>query len=360
MTSLHHLLEEALKAVAEASNLDSLEATRIHYLGKKGLVSEQMKKLGTLAPEERKTFGADVNQVKESIETALSKQKTTLAGDAIAAKIAGETVDITLPTRSENKGSIHPIMHVIEEAISILASLGFSVVEGPEIEDDFHNFTALNISENHPARQMQDTFYLRADSKDSQTPLLLRTHTSSVQIRSMSQNKPPFRIIAPGRVYRSDYDMTHTPMFHQIEGLFIDKNIHMGHLKGCLHTFLTRFFELDTVPLRFRPSFFPFTEPSAEVDIGCKRSDGELKIGQGSDWLEILGCGMVHQNVLKNVGIDPNEYQGFAFGIGIERLAMLKYGMPDLRAFFDSDVRWLNHYSFDTLDIPTQRGGYGA
>lgn len=360
MTSLTALQEEALKAIEETSSLEALENLRVHYVGKKGTVSEQMKQIGKLAPEERKTFGADVNKVKQAVNDALSAKKEILEVSALNKKLANETIDVTLAARPENKGSIHPIMQVIEEVTTILAQQGFAVAEGPEVEDDFHNFNALNIPENHPARQMQDTFYLTADDEDSQTPLLLRTHTSSVQIREMSKGKAPFRIIAPGRVYRSDYDITHTPMFHQIEGLYIDKNIHMGHLKGCLHQFLKSFFELDNVPLRFRPSFFPFTEPSAEVDIGCERKDGELKIGAGKDWLEILGCGMVHPNVLKNVGLDPKEYQGFAFGIGIERLAMLKYGMPDLRAFFDSDIRWLEHYSFNSLDIPTASGGYGA
>ncbi len=360
MTSLTSLQEEALNAISNTTSLEELEKLRIHYLGKKGLVSVQMQQLGKLPPEERKSFGAEVNQVKQAIDTNLSSRKTALEVAALEAKLANETIDITQAPRPESRGSIHPIMHVIEEVTTILAAQGFIVAEGPQIEDDFHNFNALNIPENHPARQMQDTFYLTGSAEDSETPLLLRTHTSSVQIREMNKGKAPFRIIAPGRVYRSDYDITHTPMFHQIEGLFIDKNIHMGHLKGCLHQFLKTFFELDDVPLRFRPSFFPFTEPSAEVDIGCERGDGELKIGAGKDWLEILGCGMVHPNVLKNVGIDPNEYQGFAFGIGIERLAMLKYGMPDLRAFFESDVRWLKHYSFNALDIPTTSGGYSA
>lgn len=358
--TLTSLQQEALKAIAGTYSLDELEKLRVHYLGKKGTISSQMSQIGKLPPEERKSFGAEVNNAKQAVETALTSRKETLEAEALNAKLANETIDVTLPVRLEAKGSIHPIMQVIEEVTTILAQQGFTVAEGPEVEDDFHNFNALNIPENHPARQMQDTFYLTASDEDSDSPLLLRTHTSSVQIREMADGKAPFRIIAPGRVYRSDYDMTHTPMFHQIEGLYIDKNIHMGHLKGCLHQFLRSFFELDDVPLRFRPSFFPFTEPSAEVDIGCKRGDGELKIGGGDDWLEILGCGMVHPNVLKNVGIDPHEYQGFAFGIGIERLAMLKYGMPDLRAFFDSDIRWLEHYSFNPLDIPTASGGYGA
>lgn len=360
MTDLTVLEQQGLEAIAKADSLEALEKIRVEYLGKKGVVSEQMKQIGSLAPEERKDFGASVNKVKQAIDAALEGRKKVLEAAALNEKLVSEKVDVTLPIRPESKGSIHPISQVTEEVVSILASQGFSVAEGPQIEDDFHNFTALNIPENHPARQMQDTFYLNTPEKDGAVPLLLRTHTSSVQIRSMTKGKAPFRIIAPGRVYRSDYDMTHTPMFHQIEGLYIDKGIHMGHLKGCLHDFLKTFFELDDVPLRFRPSFFPFTEPSAEVDIGCERKDGEVKIGAGKDWLEILGCGMVHRNVLKNVGVDPDEYQGFAFGIGLERLAMLKYGAPDLRNFFDSDVRWLQHYGFNTFDIPTTTGGYGA
>lgn len=341
---LSHLAQEAVEKINQADHLDALEELRIHYLGKKGLITEQFKQMGGLAEDERKAFGAKINEAKTSVTDALNARKNTLAKAALDAKLASEKEDISIPARPEHQGRIHPISKVIEEASAILASFGFEVKEGPEIEDDFHNFTALNMPEHHPAREMQDTFYLNR-SQDNK-PYVLRTHTSSVQIRTMQNAKPPFKFIAPGRVYRSDYDMTHTPMFHQIEGVYIDKNIHMGHLKGCLHDFLSLFFETEEVPLRFRPSFFPFTEPSAEVDIGCSRKDGKVTIGGKEDWLEILGCGMVHPNVLKNVGIDPNEYQGFAFGVGIERLAMLKYGAPDLRHFFDGDIRWVQHYGF--------------
>ena len=350
MDNLQKLQQEAATAIEKATTLDEIEGIRISQLGKKGVISIQLQGLGKLPPEERKEFGAKINAVKNEITSSIESKKQQLEATALDAKLEGEKIDVTLPIRPQKEGGIHPVSQVIEECIAIFASQGFAVEEGPEIEDDFHNFSALNIPPGHPAREMQDTFYLPANENGE--PLVLRTHTSSVQIRTMQNGKPPFKFIAPGRVYRSDYDITHTPMFHQIEGLYIDKNINMGHLKGCLHNFLKAFFELDEVPLRFRPSFFPFTEPSAEVDIGCERKDGELKIGAGKDWLEILGCGMVHPNVLKNVGIDPDEYQGFAFGLGIERLAMLKYGAPDLRNFFDSDIRWLDHYGFGILDIP--------
>jgi len=343
MTDLQQIQQSALDAVSAAGNIQELENVRVAQLGKKGVISAQMQQLGKLPPEQRKEFGAAVNQVKNAVTEAIDSKKILLEEKELNEKLEKESVDVTLPVRPDNKGKIHPISQVIDECVAIFAKMGFAVEEGPEIEDDFHNFNALNIPPNHPARQMQDTFYLPANDD---SPLVLRTHTSSVQIRTMENGKPPFKFIAPGRVYRSDYDMTHTPMFHQIEGLYVDKDVNMGHLKGVLHKFLKEFFELDEVPLRFRPSFFPFTEPSAEVDIGCDRSGGEVKIGAGKDWLEILGCGMVHPNVLKNVAIDPEEYQGLAFGIGIERLAMLKYGAPDLRNFFDSDKRWLDHYGF--------------
>jgi phenylalanyl-tRNA synthetase alpha chain len=337
--------QAALARIHSTENLASLEEVRVAYLGKKGQISQYLQSLGTLPAEERKNFGAAVNAVKDKITTALDTRKEKLEEVALTVALAQEVVDITLPVRSQAIGYVHPVSRVVQECVAILGAMGFEVKDGPEIEDDFHNFTALNVPQDHPARQMQDTFYLNANDAQGK-PLLLRTHTSSVQVRAITAQKPPFKFIAPGRVYRSDYDVTHTPMFHQIEGVYIDKAIHMGHLKGCLNEFLRRFFELDTVPLRFRPSFFPFTEPSAEVDIGCVRSKERIVIGGGSDWLEILGCGMVHPHVLKNIGVDPEEYQGFAFGIGIERLAMLKYGAPDLRAFFDSDVRWLSHYGF--------------
>jgi len=355
MSELKKIEQNAIDAVASADSITALEQVRVEQLGKKGIISAQLQKLGKLPPEERKEFGQDVNQVKVAVAEAIEIKRFELEALELDKKLATEKLDVTLPVRPESKGKIHPISQVIDECVAIFASMGFNVEEGPEIEDDFHNFTALNIPENHPARQMQDTFYMPANENDEK--LVLRTHTSSVQIRHMENGKPPFKFIAPGRVYRSDYDITHTPMFHQIEGLYIDKSVNMGHLKGCLHNFLKAFFELDDVPLRFRPSFFPFTEPSAEVDIGCSRKNGELKIGAGDDWLEILGCGMVHPNVLRNVGIDPEEYQGFAFGLGIERLAMLKYGAPDLRNFFDSDIKWLEHYGFGALHKPSKVSG---
>lgn len=348
MKNLDTLKEEGIQAVKQTTSLDALENLRIQFLGKKGAVTEKMQLLKDLPAEERKEFGAQVNVIKQTITEAIEKKKEILESEAILERLKQEAVDITLPVREEKRGKIHPITKVIDEVVDILGAMGFSMVEGPDIEDDFHNFSALNTPEHHPARQMQDTFYLPNDEEGNIR--VLRTQTSSVQIRVMENNKPPFKIIAPGRVYRSDYDLTHTPMFHQIEGLYVDKNIHMGHLKGCLMEFLKTFFEVDELPMRFRPSYFPFTEPSAEVDIGCKRNKDELTIGAGHSWLEILGCGMVHPNVLKNVGVDPEEYQGFAFGLGVERLAMLKYGIPDLRTFFDSDVRWLKHYGFGVLE----------
>lgn len=343
MTQLTDIQSNATNAIANASTTAALEVLRVQYLGKKGEVTELLKTLGSMAPEERKSFGAEVNQVKSALEALLDNKKSTLAMQEMNAALASDQVDITLPARPYAEGRIHPISKVMEEITDIFSRLGFSVGVGPDIEDDEHNFTALNIAEHHPARQMHDTFYLRGKG-DGKT--VLRTHTSPVQIRTMRNQKPPMRFIAPGSTYRSDSDQTHTPMFHQVEGFVIDKGIHMGHLKGCLSEFLKAFFELDEVPMRFRPSFFPFTEPSSEVDIGCKRSKDSLEIGKGDDWLEILGCGMIHPNVLKAGGIDPNEFQGFAFGMGVERLAMLKYGIPDLRMFFESDVRWLQHYGF--------------
>ncbi len=345
MLQLNNLQQSSQEEIANISNLQALDELRVKYLGKNGLVTQEMKNIASLSPEERKEFGAAVNKIKNSITEAIENKKNLLEQAYLSEKLQKEKMDITLPIRMEKNGNIHLISKVLEEVGDIFSYLGFKTEQGPQIEDDFHNFTALNIPDNHPARQMQDTFYLNAMDQHNK-PLLLRTHTSSVQIRTLTNNKPPFKFIAPGRVYRSDYDTTHTPMFHQIEGMHIDKNVHMGHLKGVLQEFLKIFFEVDNVPIRFRPSFFPFTEPSAEVDIGCSRSSDGVKIGEGSDWLEILGCGMVHSNVLKNVDINPDEYQGYAFGIGIERLAMLKYGAPDLRDFFDSDIRWLRHYGF--------------
>jgi phenylalanyl-tRNA synthetase alpha chain len=351
MSPLDSIIDSALQALRDANDTRGVEALRVQYLGKKGELTEQMKTLGALPPEERKSFGAEVNRVKQQIESALEERLTTLKTSERDAQMHAEALDVTLPAAPSPTGSIHPITQVMEEVTALFAQFGFTVADGPEIEDEFHNFDALNIPETHPARAMHDTFYLNAE-RDGK-PLLLRTHTSPVQIRTMLSTKPPIRIIAPGRTYRSDSDQTHTPMFHQVEGLVIEKNIHMGHLKGLLHDFLCAFFGLKTVPMRFRTSFFPFTEPSAEVDIGCKRGRDALAIGEGDDWLEILGCGMVHPNVLTNCGIDANEYQGFAFGCGIERLAMLKYNIPDLRTFFDSDLRWLTHYGFSPAAQPS-------
>ena len=338
--------------------LAALDERRVALLGKKGVVSEAMKTLGALSPEERKARGQELNALRDDIAGRLDARKAALAEAALEARLAAERIDVTLPVRPEapaGDGALHPISQTIDEVIAIFGQMGFSLAEGPDIEDDFHNFTALNFPPGHPAREMHDTFFLPA--RPDGTRHLLRTHTSPVQVRTMLANKPPIRVICLGRTYRCDSDMTHTPMFHQIEGLVIDTHTHMGHLKGCLQEFVEAYFEVSNVPMRFRPSFFPFTEPSAEVDIGCSRKGGELRIGEGSDWLEILGCGMVHPNVLKSCGYDPEEVQGFAFGMGLERIAMLKYGIPDLRTFFESDLRWLRHYGFSALDVPTLTGG---
>ena len=355
MINLDQVRVEALDSIAAASDLDALEQLRVSLLGKKGSISALMKSLGEMGPEERRAAGQQLNAVKDVVAEALDARKTALDSAALDARLARERVDVTLPVRPESQGRIHPISQTIDEVVAIFGQMGFAVAEGPDIEDDFHNFTALNFPPGHPARLMHDTFFL--PEKEDGSRNVLRTHTSPVQVRTMLSQKPPIRVIIPGRTYRCDSDMTHTPMFHQVEGLMIDKTTHMGHLKGCLLEFVKTYFEMDELPLRFRPSFFPFTEPSAEVDIGCSRAGGELKIGAGADWLEIGGCGMVHPNVLKNCGIDPDEYQGFAFGLGIERMAMLKYGIPDLRTFFESDLRWLKHYGFVPLDVPTLTGG---
>ncbi|MDR6773878.1 phenylalanine--tRNA ligase subunit alpha [Azospirillum sp. BE72] len=346
---LDALKDELLSQVNAAADLSALDEVRVSALGKKGRITGFMKELGNLTPDERKERGQQLNALKDEIAAAIDARKSDLAAAHLKARLEAERVDVTLPVRPETEGRIHPISQTMDEMIAIFAEMGFSVAEGPDIEDDFHNFTALNFPPGHPARDMHDTFYL-PDSGDKK--MLLRTHTSPVQVRTMLNNKPPIRIIAPGRTYRSDYDMTHTPMFHQIEGLVIDEATNMGHLKGCLVEFCRAFFDVDDLPLRFRPSFFPFTEPSAEVDIGCSRKGGELKLGNYGDWLEILGCGMVHPNVLEACGIDSTKYQGFAFGMGVERVAMLKYGIPDLRTFFEADLRWLKHYGFSALDIP--------
>jgi phenylalanyl-tRNA synthetase alpha chain len=357
--NIKQLKDELTQQIAAANDLATLEEARVAALGKKGRITDLMKSLGAMAPEERKDFGAAVNALKDEVAALIEKQEAGLKIQAMAEKLSHETLDVTLPIRPEAKGTIHPISQTMDELISIFGSMGFELAEGPDIEDDFHNFTALNFPSGHPAREMHDTFYLPADpdEKGEAAKKLLRTHTSPVQIRHMQSKKPPYKMICMGRTYRSDYDMTHTPVFHQIEGLVIDKNTNMGHLKGCLMDFLAAFFNVPNLKIRMRPSFFPFTEPSAEFDMGCSRSKGELKIGEGNDWIEMGGSGMVHPNVLKHCGIDPEEYQGFAFGLGIERLAMLKYGIPDLRTFFDSDIRWLEHYGFDPLDRPNRTTG---
>ena len=357
MENLETLKSELMGAVEAAEDLAALDAVRVSALGKKGRITGLMKTLGGMDPEARKAAGATLNEAKESLAEAIETRRRALERAAMSGRLEAERVDVSLPVRPERTGHVHPITQTIDELTAIFAEMGYTVAEGPDIEDDFHNFTALNMPEEHPARQMHDTFYLphRDDAEGGST--VLRTHTSPVQIRTMMSTTPPIRIIVPGRTYRSDYDMTHTPMFHQVEGLVVDETTHMGHLKGCLIDFCRAFFDIDDLPLRFRPSFFPFTEPSAEVDIGCKRSGGELVLGNHGDWLEILGCGMVHPNVLEASGIDSSRYQGFAFGMGIERIAMLKYGIPDLRTFFEADLRWLRHYGFVPLDIPSMAQG---
>jgi len=348
---LQKLKDEMMSAVAAAADMTALEALRVSALGKKGTITGQMKALGGLDPEARKATGQALNQIKDAVGQAIEARKAGFAEAELEARLAGERVDVTLPARPDATGHIHPISQTLEELVAIYGEMGFTVAEGPDIEDDFHNFTALNIPPEHPARQEHDTFYLPELADGSR--MVLRTHTSPVQIRTMIETEPPIRIIVPGRTFRADSDATHSPMFHQVEGLVVDEATHMGHLKGTLIEFCRAFFGIDDLPVRFRPSYFPFTEPSAEVDIGCTRDGGQLKIGHGDDWLEILGCGMVHPKVLENCGIDSTRYQGFAFGIGIERLAMLKYGMPDLRPFYDSDLRWLRHYGFMPLEAPS-------
>jgi phenylalanyl-tRNA synthetase alpha chain len=352
---LEALEAETLSAISAAGDLKALEDIRVRALGKKGTVTAMMKGLGQLSPDQRRQAGQQLNATKDRLAEAINGQKTALDVVELNRRLAVEKVDITLPARPETAGRIHPVSQVTDELSAIFAAMDFTIAEGPDIEDDFHNFTALNIPPEHPARQMHDTFYLQPNEAGEQ--MVLRTHTSPVQIRTMQSTPPPHRIIVPGRTYRSDSDQTHTPMFHQVEGLVIDRDIHMGHLKGVLVEFCQAFFEVEHVEMRFRPSHFPFTEPSAEMDIRCSHEGGELKIGEGDDWLEILGCGMVHPKVLEYCGLDPEEWQGFAWGMGIDRIAMLKYGMPDLRAFFDSDMRWLKHYGFVPLDIPNLAGG---
>lgn len=358
MENMESLKSQLLEQINAAQDIKTLEEVRVAITGKKGSLTAMMKDLGAMSIEEKKEMGKNLNILKSDVEKALDEQKSSLEEKELNAKLVAEKVDITLPIRPETQGRIHPVSKIYEEVVAIFGQMGFSVAEGPDIEDQFHNFNALNMPANHPARQMQDTFYIpNPESDDFDDSFVVRTHTSPVQIRTMEKQQPPIRIIAPGRTYRSDYDATHTPMFHQVEGLVIDKNITMAHLKGCLYDFVKAFFEVDDLTVRYRPSYFPFTEPSAEMDIGCLKTKTELKIGAGTDWLEILGCGMIHPSVLRAGGIDPDVYQGFAFGVGIDRLAMLKYGIPDLRTFFESDVRWLKHYGFNPLDDSSMTGG---
>ena len=338
------LKNEVLIKIKEANSLDDLENLRVQVLGKKGSITSLMKQLGSLEPDKRREAGQILNSLQKNIIESIDNKKSSLEESYLNEKLKNEALDITLPTRPENIGRIHPLSKTIDEVISIFAQMGFTVAEGPDIESDFYNFTALNIPQEHPARQEHDTFYFNEDENGERK--VLRTHTSPVQIRTMEKLKPPLRVIVPGRTYRSDHDATHSPMFHQCEGLVIGDKLNMSHLKGCLIDFCRIFFGVDDLPVRFRPSYFPFTEPSAEVDIGCSRKSGELIIGEGDEWLEILGSGMVNPRVLQNCGLDPNEHQGFAFGMGLERVAMLKYGIPDLRPFFDSDLRWMKHYGF--------------
>ena len=354
---MQELRDKYITAIADAADEAALENLRVTAVGKKGEISLKMRELGKMTPEERQVAGPALNALKDEINSALSAKKAALADAALEERLRSEWLDVTLPARDMRRGSIHPISQVTEEVSAIFADMGFSVAEGPQIDSDWYVFDALNIPGHHPARAEMDTFYMNRAEGDDRPPHILRTHTSPVQIRSMEAQGAPIRVIAPGRVYRADYDQTHTPMFHQVEGLAIDKDISMANLKWCLEEFVKAFFEVDHVELRFRASHFPFTEPSAEVDIQCSWEGGVLKIGEGDDWLEILGSGMVHPKVLQNSGVDPEVYQGFAFGVGIDRIAMLKYGIPDLRAFFDSDLRWLRHYGFASLDQPTLHGG---
>ena len=352
MSDLKKIRDEFILKLKGKLDLTEINQIKSDLFGKNGLVSSQFKKIGTIVESERKKFASDLNIIKDELQDLINLKIDEVENAEINKKLDKEKIDITLPERPFVRGKIHPVSQTIDEISSIFSEIGFSVEEGPDVENEYNNFTALNTPDNHPARDMHDTFYL-----DEKKQKLLRTHTSPVQIRTMLKDKPPFKIIAPGRTYRSDSDQTHAPMFHQVEGLHIDKNINMGHLKGCLNYLIKEFFEVDKIKMRFRPSHFPFTEPSAEVDIGYEIKDGKIIIGEGNQWLEILGCGMVHPNVLKNVKVDPAKFQGYAFGIGIDRLAMLKYGINDLRAFFDCDYRWLNHFGFDPLDVPTNYRG---
>ena len=352
MSDLKKIKDDFLLKLEKKLSLSEINEIKTNLFGKNGLISSQFKKIGSISESEKKKFASELNLIKDELQNQINFKINEIQSEEINKKLEKEKVDITLPERSFVQGKIHPVSQTIDAISSIFSEIGFSVEEGPDVENEYNNFTALNTPDNHPARDMHDTFYL-----DEKKEKLLRTHTSPVQIRTMLKDKPPFKIIAPGRTYRSDSDQTHSPMFHQVEGLHIDKDINMGHLKGCLNYFIKEFFEVKKIKMRFRPSHFPFTEPSAEVDIGYEIRDGKIVIGEGDKWLEILGCGMVHPKVLKNVKVDSTKYQGYAFGIGIDRLAMLKYGINDLRAFFDCDYRWLNHFGFDPLDVPTSYRG---
>ncbi len=357
MSDLEITERELLAQISAAQDDNTLETIRVAALGKSGTVTGLLKTLGSMQPEERKSAGAAINHLKDQVATALGQRRLILKEQALAVRLQTETLDISLPVVESplDGGRLHPVSQTIEELTAIFADMGFAVAEGPDVETDDFNFTKLNFPPGHPAREMHDTFFF--NPKQNGERMLLRTHTSPVQVRTMLSQKPPIRVICPGRTYRCDSDQTHTPMFHQVEGLVIDKTANLGQLKWVLSEFCKAFFEIPSVKMRFRPSFFPFTEPSMEVDIQCRRSDGEIRFGEGEDWLEILGCGMVHANVLKNCCIDPDQYQGYAWGMGIDRLAMLKYGISDLRPFFDADLRWLKHYGFKPLDVPNLAEG---
>jgi phenylalanyl-tRNA synthetase alpha chain len=357
MSDIAQLEQQVLSEIAAAGDETALEAVRVAALGKNGSITALLKTLGAMMPDERKSQGPLINGLKDRVNAALAGRREAFKSAALEARLNTESVDVTLPVREAPAeiGRVHPITQVTDELTAIFADMGFAVAEGPDIETEDYNFTKLNFPEDHPARDMHDTFFF--NPKPDGSSLLLRTHTSPVQVRTMMSQKPPIRVIIPGRTYRCDSDQTHTPMFHQVEGLVIDRGSHLGHLKWILQEFCKAFFEVDRVGMRFRPSYFPFTEPSMEVDIQCRRDKGEIRFGEGDDWMEILGCGMVHPNVLKNCGLDPDEFQGFAWGMGIDRVAMLKYGMPDLRAFFEADIRWLSHYGFRPLDLPTLAAG---
>ena len=352
MSDLKKIREEFLSKLKSKLDLNQIGQVKSDLFGKDGLITNKFKKISTISESERKKYATELNNIKDELQDLINLKISEIEILEVNEKLKNEKIDVTLPERPIIRGKIHPVSQTIDEISSIFSEIGFSVEEGPDVENEYNNFTALNTPDYHPARDMHDTFYL-----DEKKQKLLRTHTSPVQIRTMLKGKPPFKIIAPGRTYRSDSDQTHAPMFHQVEGLHIDKDINMGHLKGCLNYFIKEFFEVDKIKMRFRPSHFPFTEPSAEVDIGYKIENGKIVIGEGDQWLEILGCGMVHPNVLKNVKVDSDKFQGYAFGIGIDRLAMLKYGINDLRAFFECDYRWLNHFGFDPLDVPTNYRG---